>query len=324
MTTTQDHTTTTTRLPVWARLAGGMQKPLLPGTTVQDAIRFTGLADWDVQTMPLVTMGHDGMPLNTEKVATVRRTPDGGSSVLGVGLGKDYPVIPNEVALGMDALLSESGAEVDYAGGWLGGKRTFLSMRLPQTITIGGSDRTDLNLTALTSHDGSLALTLLVTPVRFACTNALAVSFREAVASYRVRHVGDAGLKIAEARAALNMAFAYGDRWEQAMEALLAESMTTREFNGMVEAQFLPMKDDAKPATRDRVLTARADLSALFASADTQEFGRGTKYGAFNALTEWAEWVRPRNTASERQAASVVMGAGAVFRDRAFRTVAAA
>lgn len=322
MTTTQN-TAADTRLPVWARLAGGMQDALPAGTTVQDALRLRGLADWQVETMPLVTMAHDGSPLRTEKVATVRRTHDGGSKVLGVGLGEDYPVIQNEVALGMDTLVSESGAEVFTAGAWKNDRQVFLSMRLPEGVTVGGVDRTDLYLNAMTSHDGSMALTLMVTPVRLYCTNAIPLALRSAEGAYKVRHVGDAGLKVAEARAALDLTFAYADEWAQAMEVLMAESMSVREFNGMVEEEFLPLAEGVEGAKRDNVLNARSDLSALFV-ADAKANTGQNRYTAFNALTEWSEWVRPRNPQTEAAAASTLLGAGATFRQRAYRTLAMA
>lgn len=313
---------TTTRINPWGRLTGGMQHPMPAGTSVPDALALAGLTGWDVQAMPLITAGHDGEPIDTGKIATVRRTPEGGSAVLGVGLSAGYPIIQNEVALGMDAIVSQADAAVDFAGGIKGGKQVFLSMRLPDALLVGGEDRTDLYLTALSSHDGSMALTLMVTPVRFVCTNVMKVSRLSAVSTYKVRHVGDAGLRIAEARAALDLTFRYADEWTRAMDDLLAQDMTDRAFDAMVAEVFLPLKDDAKPATITKVESARADLTTLFRSAPTQEFGRGTRYAAFNALTEWAEWVRPANPDAEGSTLSVLDGAGANLRDKAYAVLA--
>lgn len=319
-----DTATTTTRTPVWARLAGGMQSPMPAGTTVPQALDLAGLSGWDVQKMPLVTLGHDDQPLPTDKIATVRRHPDGSSSVLGVGLGDGYAVVQNEQALAVDAVIGESGAAVDFAGAWQGGKRTFISLRLPETVLVGGQDRVDLYLTAMTSHDGSLALTMMATPVRFICTNVLPVMMKQRSNTYRVRHVGDAGVKIAEARAALELTFRYAEEWQQQMEALLDQGMTDAAFDRLVRDVIVPDPTTDNRATVLRVQENRDALHSLFADAPTQEFGRGTRYAAFNAVTEWTEWVRPRNPHTVTAAGSVLEGAAADVRQRAFRALARA
>lgn len=323
-TTTPAETTpaTTPRVPVWGRLGGGMQTALPQGTTVQDALHLQGLTGWDVEKMPLVTMGHDGEPLATEKVATVRRTPDGGSAVLGVGLSNGYAVVQNETALAMDTLVDQGDAAVDFAGAWAGGKRVFLSMRLPEHVLVGGEDRTDLYLTAMSSHDGSLALTVLVTPVRFICTNVLPVLLKQTSNVYRVRHTGDAGLKVQEAREALDLTFAYAKAWEAEMEALLAKSCTEAQFAKIVEREFLPLDPEAGRITENRVKDQRDQVMSLYTTSPTTEFGRGTRYGAFNALTEWSEWIAPKDPTREAAATSTLEGAGATFRQRAYRVLA--
>src|SRR6185312_9453740 len=48
------------------------------------------------------------------------------------------------------------------------------SMKIPQTMTIGGRDLVDLYLVAMNSHDGTSAFRLLVSPVRVVCANTLA------------------------------------------------------------------------------------------------------------------------------------------------------
>ena len=54
-------------------------------------------------------------------------------------------------------------------------------MRLPQHLSIGGTDRVDLNIAALNSHDGTSAFRLLVTPVRVVCANTQHAALRDHV-----------------------------------------------------------------------------------------------------------------------------------------------
>ena len=39
------------------------------------------------------------------------------------------------------------------------------------SLTVGGTDRVDLNIAALNSHDGTSAFRILVTPVPVVCAN---------------------------------------------------------------------------------------------------------------------------------------------------------
>ena len=57
-----------------------------------------------------------------------------------------------------------------------GGRQVFITMRLPDTMTIGGTDLVDLNIAALNSHDGSGAFRILVTPIRVVCANTQAAA----------------------------------------------------------------------------------------------------------------------------------------------------
>jgi hypothetical protein len=98
--------------------------------------------------------------------ATVRTNPFTGaraspwaSSVAGY-----HPLQNEEHAAFLNHLADASGATFDTAGSLRGGRQVFVTMRLPQHLSIGGTDRVDLNIAALNSHDGSSAFRVLVTP----------------------------------------------------------------------------------------------------------------------------------------------------------------
>ena len=62
----------------------------------------------------------------------------------------------------LDALTEEGGAVYETAGALRGGRETFVTMKLPTSMTFegrdGSKDRTDWYLAALNSHDGYLPL----------------------------------------------------------------------------------------------------------------------------------------------------------------------
>lgn len=307
----------TAREPAWHRL--GEVKDT-DGMTVEEALRDGRLADWDVRLAALSTTDHDGNPLEVDhRVATVRVNPFGeGYDVMGV-VAPDYAVIQNETAFQtMAAVVDESGAMVQTAGA-IGRARCFMAAKMPEGILVGGEDRTDLYLTAATSHDGSLAFTLLVTPVRVVCQNTLSLALGTADAQYRVRHTGDTGVKVAEVREALGLTFKYAEEWEAAMSRLLDQPFTDAAMAETLE-RLLPVDPEKEaPARVAKIGRQREQVFTLYADSPTNEFGRGTKYAALNALTEWAEWVKPR-----ANPLSTLEGTGAAFRQTAYRVLTAA
>ena len=83
--------------------------------------------------------------------ATVRTNPfTGRPEALGV-VGDLYTPMQNEDhAAFLNTLADESGAIFDTAGSLNGGRQVFITMRLPDTMKIGGTDRVDVNIAALT------------------------------------------------------------------------------------------------------------------------------------------------------------------------------
>src|SRR5699024_2486392 len=147
--------------------------------------------------------------------ATVRTHPETGRpDVLGV-VGARYQPFPNEQLTGtLDAIVDESGAHYETAGSLRQGREVFVTIPLPQTMTVPGTDELDLYSAALNSHDGSTAMRLLVSPVRIVCANTQAAALRGARSVYAIRHTSGARGRIAEARAALGLTFTYLDSFQ--------------------------------------------------------------------------------------------------------------
>ncbi len=117
--------------------------------------------------------------------------------MLGVVGNKYEPMQKNEASCDLlDALTGESGAVYETAGGALrGGRETFVTMKLPESMVFDGidgtKDRTDFfYLAALNSHDGSSKFRFLVTPVRIVCANTQSAAIARAAASFGISHTG--------------------------------------------------------------------------------------------------------------------------------------
>jgi phage/plasmid-like protein (TIGR03299 family) len=287
------------RVDAWHRL-GTVTTDCL---TAEDAMKTAHL-DWTVEKRPLLAVipgateiTEDGVTTTPDttievpgKYATVRLHPETGApDALGV-VGEAYQIVQNlENAQFLNNLVDESGAHFETAGSLRNGRQTFVSMKLPDHMLVGGSDVVDTYLTATNSHDGSSAFTVVVTPIRVVCANTLAVALKNNSGKIKIRHTSGATGRIEEARRTLNLSFGYLAEFEAAAEAMLAKKVTERQFTALLK-KVLPQSKDSKGEPTKGVTERDNTLMDLFLNAETNEFGRGTAWGAFNAVTEWADW----------------------------------
>ena len=277
------------RIPAWHRLGTVTEGAM----TAEEAGRLAHLNGWNVRLQPLAAVGVSGTVEVPGFRATVRTNPVTGSiDPLGV-VGERYQPVQNEEAFAvLDSIVDEGGAHFETAGSLGTGQRVFMSMKMPQGIQVGGEDAHEVYLLAFNSHDGSSAFTLAVTPVRVVCQNTLDLGLRAAKQKWTLRHTSSVQGRIEEARTALSLTFGYMDALEKELISFLEQDMTDREFAGIVN-QLLPVNDESAQGWQRRTEAAQDSLYHLFREADTNEFGRGTKYAAFNAITEYADWYMP-------------------------------
>lgn len=276
--------------------------------TAEQAMTVGHLGDWNVRKTPLTTtdLTHDGATsLDVpDRFATVRTNPfTGRPDVLGV-VGPGYLPIQNEEHCEiLNRLVDESGAIFDTAGSLRGGRQVFVSLRLPDTMRVGGVDEVRTNIAALNSHDGSAAFRLLVTPVRVVCANTQAAALAHHSASVSIRHTRNAGAAIATARQALGLTFAYIEAFQAEAEQMINQTMTDDAFTRLVADVFGPLDADASPRTRRTAQKRSAALSYLWHEAPTQADVRGTRWAAYQAITEYIDHYAPVRTRGDKATA---------------------
>src|SRR5690606_36635049 len=156
--------------------------------TADEVMAESYLANWNARKQPIFTADADGnMVAVVGKCATVRTYPiSQADEPLGV-VGKGYHVFQNtDTAEMLDLLVDESGAHLETAGALRGGRETFVTMKLPEAMVLdvpGGTDQTDLYISALNSHVGWGAFRLVVTPVRIVCANTQSAALASAKSS---------------------------------------------------------------------------------------------------------------------------------------------
>lgn len=312
------------RLDAWHRL--GQTLPNL--MTAEEALNAAHLAGWDVRKK---TLWIDGDPIINDdgvapgelikvpaKYATVRTNPiNGGTDVLGV-VGDQYTPIQNEAHADLlNTLVDEAGAHFETAGALFGGRQTFLSMKLPRSIELRGSngvDVTDLYLVAHNSHDGSSAFRLLITPVRVVCANTLSAALGSMRAQFSVRHTVNAGQNIQVARDALGMTWKYVDTFEEELERMIHAEKSPSQ--GAIVLRKVFRFDQEPGSVTDRTeknQNERIDeVMKLWMHSPTLDGFHGSSYGLYQAVTEWADHFSPAwgspDTADVQRAERIVKG----------------
>lgn len=306
---------------------------VLPNTfTADDAMKHGLLGGWNIRKAQLQAHLPSGQQVPVpDQYAVVRDNPvlDGQVDVLGT-VGKAYTIIQNEELAGLlNALVDESGAHFETAGAIDGGRKVFVTMKLPGHTMVGGADRVDNYLAAMTSHDGSSSTALMVTPVRVVCQNTYNMAFQNSSHVFRVRHtVGAERILVQQAREALDFTFKHLDGFQQQAEQLINTTLTQNQFDEIIVNAYGP-PHGAPAATTTRTNNKLEQMSELFADASTQAGIRDTAWAGFNALTEWYDHFSPvrggsNASGTESQLRSRKALLDPTFKDAALRLMMAA
>lgn len=281
--------------------------------TADEAIVEAGL-DWLVVPSPVFA------ELNGERIdvpdmqAMVR---DSDKSVLHIA-SQRYEPIQNDAYFRFAETLLDEGVTFKTAGALRGGKRIFVCLDIPRSIKVGGIEPVELYLLVRGSHDSSLAFGADIVTVVTVCQNTMTLGMQTAKSSWSTKHTANAETKIAEARDALGVTFAYADEWEETMTKLIETEFTKRQFEQMVKALFPHSDNKHDRFSREQY----AMIGVLESSPNINGDARYTAWGALNAITEhdqWGQRFRGERDESEKRFEQVLWGDG---KKRADKTLA--
>jgi phage/plasmid-like protein (TIGR03299 family) len=277
MTTTTDFRIADAEHPLW--LGGGGHLAGSHGSA-EELLEASGL-DWSVEQVPLRT-DHGPVP---GFVANVRSDNGGFLGVVGEG----FKPVDNLATLELAEAIS--GATWLSAGSTRGGARIHALLRLPDDVVIGGLD-TERVLPLMhisNGHDGSLALTVQVKPMRLACLNGMLLPVKGADLSWKGRHSNGIELRLDDARKALQLGASYYHQLEETGEQLLGKPMNKRSFERFLE-QLVPFPVDVDVTAGGRkvtnVETVRQAIRFARNAPDNANV-ENTAWGALQAVTRY-------------------------------------
>lgn len=280
-----------------ARRNGGVYAENMQGMDLDRALQAAGL---DFRVVVGTTYGKASLPepmLTTEGVlselvledkrhkSTIGIWPDGRGVVFGQPRKRYQIVQPGECAELGQAVLG-MGHQLVAAGsyGVPLGSSMYLAFHVG-TVTVGGVDKHDMYAHLINSFDGHGGLKLAFAPIRFACTNQTTMTFGRHSQVRVIRHMGDMASKMEGLRESLRQTFTWTERFQTAADKLLTAPMGGRELVEFADT-VLATPPRVTSAKGDQVWGARrAQFLEVALYAEHNDFGRHTRYGAYNALT---------------------------------------
>lgn len=276
-----------TSTPAWHGLGS-----VVPGgiSDVDEVLRLGGI-DFTVEKRPVQYRIRGKRQTMPDQFVTVRTDT---CEALGV-VGRRFQPFQQRQVFGFLQDLADSHDVIcESAGATRGGRRVFVTMRMPESVIVdpgGLDDEILLFLVAINSHDGSSQMETLVTPWRVVCGNTERFALRDARYRWSIRHTSGALDRLAEARRTLGLTLKYGQAFEAEETALARTDLAIDEFHRVI-ADLWPLDDDATGRTKT-IAAKRADrLDAMFRT-EMERAGR-TAYAGERVITDYLDHVAPR------------------------------
>lgn len=293
----------------------GLGTKVASALTSRDALVASGL-DWRVIQKPIMTSDND--PISGYK-ANIRESDN---SILGVVTDR-YKVVQNEEAFAFTDNLLGEGVRYETAGSLQNGKKIWLLAKLPDKYIIEG-DQIEPYLVFSSSHDGSGAIKVAMTPVRVVCQNTLNIALSSAKRVWSTVHVGDLACKMDEAHNTLLLAEKYMGKLGTEFANLRKIRLSDSKVMEYIE-MLLPMDENPTAIHKKNIERIREDMKMRYFDApDLRHLGKNG-YRFINAVSDFATHAKPlRETANYRENVFAKTIEGNPLIDRAYNLVIAA
>ena len=272
------------RSPAWARVGKNIEGMPIDKAMEVAGLNYTvGICD-SVARIPITNNGIEDYI--TVPVKDRRRTYRTDNYMAFKEVGQRYEIFQNHDAVAVMETLVGGGWSPVYGGALGGGAVAFMVGTVPLALRTG---EVSPYLAVVNSHDGSTGLRFANTPIRPACMNAIARTFKNATAVFSLRHTSRVTDRLDEARVALRLASAYYRRLDDEIALLLDTPISGPLQEAMLESVY-PVKS-LEGSARERRLGKRSKLlSHLNSSPTIGPAIAKTAWGMIQAVTELEQW----------------------------------
>ena len=328
-------TATTRNRSAWTR--GGTA---VNATSASEAARQAGL-DWEVQLAPL--QAYVTSPVSDYESVTdyyevpkkqgVLRLDDNHTGIIGV-VGDKYKVVQNmEVFSALDTLVDSGDARYSAAGEYNNGANIWMIMELPNGIQVANDPHAAF-LLVQSSHDGSCAVRIRPIIERIFCANQInrLISGKKTNDyTYVMKHTSNSELSITDIRNITQLTYTAIEEYE----GIAANLIDRKVDNAMAKRIFksvwgLPSTVEDKPyhlltqgERRQQTIAtvARDKAFQIYNESKTQENIRGTAFGVWQAVVEYAD--HHATGGDERRAVATLSGRNDTVKTKALSLVLA-
>jgi phage/plasmid-like protein (TIGR03299 family) len=316
------------------------------GTAVEagsasEAAKQAGL-DWNVMTVPIQAYVKSSVnPYETitdyyevpRKQGILKLGKDNENQIIGV-VGEKYKVVQNmEVFNALDTLVDSGDARYTAAGEYNNGANIWMIMELPNGVTVANDPHTAF-LLVQSSHDGSGAVRIRPIIERIFCANQinkLITKNKKNDYTYTMKHTTNAVLSVQDIRNITQLTYQSIAEYEETAAQLLKRSADTQRAKDIFRKVWaLPSTVEGKPydmltqgERRQQTLayTARDKAFEVYSQSDTQENIRGTDFGIWQAVVEYAD--HHASGGSARLAVATLSGRNDTVKNKALELVLA-
>ena len=316
------------------------------GTAVEagsasEAAKQAGL-DWNVMTVPI--QAYVNSNVNPYEVVTdyysvprkqgiLKLGKDNENLIIGV-VGEKYKVVQNmEVFNALDTLVDSGDARYTAAGEYNNGANIWMIMELPNGVTVANDPHTAF-LLVQSSHDGSGAVRIRPIIERIFCANQinkLITKNKKNDYTYTMKHTTNAVLSVQDIRNITQLTYQSIAEYEQTAAHLLRRTADVQRAKDIFRKVWaLPSTVEGKPydmltqgERRQQTLayTARDKAFEVYSQSDTQENIRGTDFGIWQAVVEYAD--HHASGGSARLAVATLSGRNDTVKNKALELVLA-
>jgi phage/plasmid-like protein (TIGR03299 family) len=278
--------------------------------TSAEALKAGGL-DWDVELKPVTVNG----TIQPDYKAIVR-VPD--QQVYAI-VGNRYVPIQNKANFKFfDAVVGGGFAIYDTVGSVDGGRKIWILADLKGSIGVLG-DEIKKYVVLSSSHDGSLARQMFLTPIRVVCKNTLQAAIATAMQKFYTRHTANADAKVEAAREILGLANGFYVDFQAQMERLAMKQLPKTDLPLLLGAAFGVDSTVPMDAVYNPIKIQMQKVEELI-EVDRPEFApalHGTVYEAYNAVVKFTDYYRHyRGNTGEARLNGVWFGGGNVIKAR--------
>ena len=269
----------------------GLGVPILNDLTPEQMLVKAGL-DWEVNKIPM-HYEVQGQKFETDQRALVRSSDN---KLLTIVSDDWHPVQNHEAFEFFKDFVMEGDMEMHTAGSLREGKNVWALAKVKDSFEILGGDKVDSYLLFSNPHEYGRSIDIRFTPVRVVCNNTLTLSLNgRSDLSVRLNHRRNFDASMV--RRTLGIANVKMNTYKE-----VAEHLSSKFFNEEKLTSYLNEVFPALSKENKKVLSRPAET--VMANLDTQpgaEFGKGTWWQAFNAVTFTTDHVLGHNNETRLQ-----------------------